>query len=81
MEFKLFTDLIDAPGKVAGGLKAIVKLPITVGESMGQTLDENYCLTDTKPAGQGVSRATPHIHCSLTERVEVNKATKPTHKL
>ncbi len=27
MELKLFTDLIDALGKVAGGLKAIVNLP------------------------------------------------------
>ena len=26
MEFKLFTDLIEALGKVAGGLKAIVNL-------------------------------------------------------
>jgi len=31
MELKLYTDLIDALGKVAGGLKAIVNLPTEKG--------------------------------------------------
>ncbi|TPW12916.1 MAG: hypothetical protein FD130_1666, partial [Halothiobacillaceae bacterium] len=42
MELKLFTDLIDAIGKVAGGLKAIVNLPKAERETMRQTLDETY---------------------------------------
>ena len=46
MEFKLFTDLIDALGKVAGGLKAIVNLPKAQRELMRQTLDETYRLID-----------------------------------
>ena len=47
MELKLFTDLIDAIGKVAGGLKAIVNLPKAERETMRQTLDETYRLIDT----------------------------------
>ena len=47
MEFKLFTDLIDALGKVAGGLKAIVNLPKAEREAMHRTLDETYRLIDT----------------------------------
>ncbi len=42
MELKLFTDLIDALCKVAGGLKAIVNLPNAERETMrvrGQTRD------------------------------------------
>ena len=46
MEFKLFTDLIDALGKVAGGLKALVNLPKAERETMRQTLDETYRLID-----------------------------------
>ena len=46
MEFKLFTDLIDALGKVVGGLKAIVNLPKAERETMRQTLDETYRLID-----------------------------------
>ena len=47
MELKLFTDLIDALGKVAGGLKALVNLPKTEREAMHRTLDETYRLIDT----------------------------------
>ena len=47
MEFKLFTDLIDALGKVAGGLKALVNLPKAEREAMRRTLDETYRLIDT----------------------------------
>lgn len=47
MELKLFTDLIDALGKVAGGLKAIVNLPKPEREAMRKMLDETYRLIDT----------------------------------
>lgn len=47
MELKLFTDLIDALGKVAGGLKVIVNRPKAEREAMRQTLDETYRLIDT----------------------------------
>ncbi|MFQ6538810.1 MULTISPECIES: hypothetical protein [Aphanothece] len=47
MELKLFADLIDALGKVAGGLKAIVNLPKAERETMRRTLDETYRLIDT----------------------------------
>jgi hypothetical protein len=47
MELKLFTDLIDALGKVVGGLKAIVNLPKATREAIRQTLDETYRLIDT----------------------------------
>lgn len=47
IELKFFTDLIDALGKVAGGLKAIVSLPKAEREAMRQTLDETYRLIDT----------------------------------
>lgn len=47
MELKLFTDLIDALGKVGGGLQAIVNLPKAERETMRQTLDETYRLIDT----------------------------------
>lgn len=47
MELKLFTDLIDALGKVAGGLKAIVNLPNAERETIRRTLDETYRLIDT----------------------------------
>lgn len=43
----LFTDLIDALGKVAGGLKAIVNLPKAERETIRRTLDETYRLIDT----------------------------------
>lgn len=43
----LFTDLIDALGKVAGGLKAIVNLPKSERETIRRTLDETYRLIDT----------------------------------
>jgi hypothetical protein len=58
MELKLFTDLIDALGKVAGGLKAIINLPKVEREAMRKTLDETYRLIDTtlnmviRPVGQ-----------------------------
>jgi hypothetical protein len=47
MDFKFFTDLIDALGKVAGGLKALVQLPKTERETIRRTLDETYRLIDT----------------------------------
>lgn len=47
MEHRFFTDLIDALGKVAGGLRAIVNLPKAEREAMRQTLDETYRLIDT----------------------------------
>jgi hypothetical protein len=47
MKLSLFTDLIDALGKVAGGLKAIVNLPKAEREVMHQTLDGTYRLIDT----------------------------------
>lgn len=40
MDFKFFTDLIDALGKVAGGLKAMVNLPKTAWVTIRRTLDE-----------------------------------------
>lgn len=54
MEFKLFTDLIDALGKVAGGLNAIVNLPKAERETIRQTLDETYRLSAGRsPAARG----------------------------
>lgn len=47
MELKLFTDLIAALSKVAGGLKAFVNLPRTERETMRKTLDVTYRLIDT----------------------------------
>lgn len=47
MEFKLFTDLIDALGKVATGLKALAQLPKAERETIRGTLDETYRLIDT----------------------------------
>jgi hypothetical protein len=47
MELKLFTDLIDALGKVAAGVRAIASLPKAEREKIRQTLDETYRLIDT----------------------------------
>jgi hypothetical protein len=47
MEIKLFTDLIDALGKVADSLKAIVNLPKAERATIRRTLDETYRLIDT----------------------------------
>ena len=47
MEFRLFTDLIDALGEVAGGLKATVNLTRTERETMRRTLGEAWRLIDT----------------------------------
>jgi hypothetical protein len=47
MELKLFTDLIDALGKVAGWLVAFVNLPKAEREAMRGALDETYRLVDT----------------------------------
>jgi hypothetical protein len=47
VDLKLFTNLIDALGKVASGLKAIVNLPKAERETMRRTLDETYRLIDT----------------------------------
>lgn len=47
MDIRIFTDLIDALGKVASGLKAVLNLPKAEREAMRQTLDETYRLIDT----------------------------------
>jgi hypothetical protein len=47
MELKLFTNLIDAIGKVAGGLKSIVSLPKAEREAMRRALDETYLVIGT----------------------------------
>ncbi|MFH0730307.1 MAG: hypothetical protein V2B19_28690 [Pseudomonadota bacterium] len=47
MEFKFFTDLIDALGKVVSGLKAIINLPRAERDAIRRTLDETYRLIDT----------------------------------
>jgi hypothetical protein len=47
MALKLFTDLIEALGKVTDGLKVIVNLPKAERESIHRTLDETYRLIDT----------------------------------
>ncbi len=49
MEFKLFNDLIDALGKVAIGLKAIVNMPKAERETIRQTMTETYRFIDTTP--------------------------------
>lgn len=40
MELKLFTDLIDALGKLAGGLRAIVNLPKAERDAMHRMLEQ-----------------------------------------
>lgn len=47
MELKLFTDLIDALGKVFGGLKAVVNLPKAERETLRRTLEKTHRLIDT----------------------------------
>lgn len=47
MEIKLFTELIDALSKVAGGLKTLVNLPKSERDKYRQTMDETYSLIDT----------------------------------
>jgi len=47
MDFRFFTDLIDALGKVGTGLKAMVQLPKTEREAIRRMLDETYRLIDT----------------------------------
>lgn len=47
IELKFFTGLIDALGKVAVGLKAIVSLPKAERETMRWTQDETYRLIAT----------------------------------
>ena len=47
MEITFFTDLINALGKVATGLKAFVNLPMAERETIRLTLDETYRLIDT----------------------------------
>lgn len=47
MQLKLFSDLIDALGKVAGGLKAMANLPKAEREAIRRTPDETYRLIDT----------------------------------
>jgi hypothetical protein len=50
MELKLFTDLIDALGKVASGLKAMVNLSKAEREAMRRTVDETYRLMSVECA-------------------------------
>jgi hypothetical protein len=47
MDLKIFTDLINALGKVASGIKTLVNLPKTERETISRTLDETYRLIDT----------------------------------
>lgn len=47
MEIKIFKDLIEALGKVAAGLKALVDIPRRERERYRQTMDETYRLIDT----------------------------------
>ena len=47
MDIKLFTDLIEALGKVAKGLKAISDIPKAEREKYRVVLDETYRLIDT----------------------------------
>ena len=78
MELKLFTDLIDALGKVAGGLKALVNLPKAERETMRRTLDETYRLIDTAlnmvTIRVRVRRKDARNHC-LNEREGVENRT------
>ena len=48
MELILFTDLIDALGKVAGGLKVIVNLPKVERGDDAQTLAKTHRLANTR---------------------------------
>lgn len=48
MEFKLFNDLIDAIGKVASGLKAIINLSKAELDTMRQTLGETCCRKESE---------------------------------
>ncbi len=47
MEFKLFSDLIDALGKVVIGLKTLASIPKSERERYRKTMDETYRLVDT----------------------------------
>lgn len=47
MDIKIFTDLIDAVGKVFAGIKAIANLPKAEKEKYRQTMGETYMLMDT----------------------------------
>lgn len=47
MQIKIFSDLIDAIGKVAKGVKAIADLPKMERDKYRQTMDETYRLIDT----------------------------------
>lgn len=47
MNFKLFSDLIDALGKVVGGFKALVNLPKAERDKYRQTMEATYLLMDT----------------------------------
>lgn len=47
MDIKIFTDLLDAIGKVFAGIKAIAKLPKEVRGKYRQTMEETYMLMDT----------------------------------
>lgn len=44
---KFFSDLIDALGKVAGGLKAIANMPKAERDAIRRALDETFRLIDT----------------------------------
>ena len=47
MELNLFTDLIDAIGKVAAGLRKIANFPKNERDKYRKTMDETYRLLDT----------------------------------
>lgn len=47
MEFALFSDLIDALGKVVSGLKAVANLSKNERDKYRQVMDETYRLIDT----------------------------------
>jgi hypothetical protein len=47
MDIKLFSDMIDALGKVTGALKSAASLPKEERERYRQTIAENYRLIDT----------------------------------
>lgn len=53
MELKLFTDLIDALGKAAGGLKPIFNLPKAEREAMRRTPNDTSGLGYRRPKGEG----------------------------
>jgi hypothetical protein len=56
LKLKLFTDLIDDLGKVAGGLKSIVNLPKVERETRRKTLDETFAGSTSRLRKSGSCR-------------------------